>query len=187
MDYSLERCWILCTIEFLEESMRSQKRRSGVSENTERERKEGLWLSELKAERERAGLTQRELVEASGVSRGTLVKLETGRRPTQSRTAKKLAEALGVSIRRLAGEEELLGGVLGFRGEGVPEPGAPRTLRKAMEDDYLRVYVGDRSEEEVVAEARQWYRLMQAARANAEAGAFGEDTDLGEDTEEKVD
>lgn len=128
------------------------------------DKSEGLWLSELKAERMRAGLTQVELVKESGVSRGTLVRLETGRRPAQSRTARKLAEALGVSIRRLAGEEE---SIVPAADEGLTEPGAPQP-HGTEEDDYLHVYVSGRTEEEVIEEARRWYRHMtRPARAQA--------------------
>lgn len=152
-----------------------------TEESTRSKKREGLWLTELKAERMREGLTQKELVEMAGVSRGTLVRIETGKRAAQSKTARKLAEALGVSIRRLAGEEEFIVPEPPAD-EGLPEPGAPQAPREAIEGEYLTVFVGDRSEDEVLTEVRRWYRLIRAARANTEASTWGgqpEPEDLG--------
>ena len=63
----------------------------------------GIPLANLRRERQRAGLTLRELAEISGVKYTTISELENGRRGAQGRTVRKLAEALGVSTRDLVG------------------------------------------------------------------------------------
>ena len=53
----------------------------------------------IKEARERAGMTQTELAEKSGVSRSIINQLETGKRDvTSSKTLVKIASALGVNI-----------------------------------------------------------------------------------------
>lgn len=61
-------------------------------------------LPNLKLARHRAGLSQRELAERSGVSRVSLGKLERGQTVARPTTARKLAEALGVNVAALAGQ-----------------------------------------------------------------------------------
>jgi transcriptional regulator with XRE-family HTH domain len=62
-------------------------------------------IPNLKALRQRALLTQRELAEKSGVTMVTIARAETGH-DVQFSTVKKLGEALGVNPRELlAGEE----------------------------------------------------------------------------------
>jgi transcriptional regulator with XRE-family HTH domain len=60
-----------------------------------------LKLTRLKETRELAGLSQDELAETSGVARATVADLELAKRVAQPRTARRLAEALGVEIRDL--------------------------------------------------------------------------------------
>ena len=50
------------------------------------------WLGEL---HKRAGMSQRDLAETAGVSRGTVYSLENGLRGAYPRTQRKLAAALG--------------------------------------------------------------------------------------------
>jgi transcriptional regulator with XRE-family HTH domain len=53
-------------------------------------------LRKLREQREDKYLSVRELAEKAGVSKSTVVALETGRVRAQPRTLRKLAEALGV-------------------------------------------------------------------------------------------
>jgi transcriptional regulator with XRE-family HTH domain len=53
-------------------------------------------LSRLKVVRERKALTQEELARASGVSRPTIARIETGDTEPYPSTTRKLAQALGV-------------------------------------------------------------------------------------------
>jgi transcriptional regulator with XRE-family HTH domain len=57
----------------------------------------------LKALRERAGMTQTELADRAGVSVGTLRCWEQARRTMLFEAAVKVADALGVTLDRLAG------------------------------------------------------------------------------------
>jgi transcriptional regulator with XRE-family HTH domain len=63
-----------------------------------------LKLTRLKEARELAGLSQDELATTSGVARATVADLELGKRMAQPRTARRLAETLGVGIRELLEE-----------------------------------------------------------------------------------
>jgi transcriptional regulator with XRE-family HTH domain len=63
----------------------------------------GLVLANLKTLRLRSLLTQRELADKAGVSRGTVVRIEDGQ-PANVATVRKLAEALGVTAGDLTGE-----------------------------------------------------------------------------------
>jgi len=56
----------------------------------------GRRLTELRRIRERQALSQAELAERSGVSRATIVSLESGRAGAQYGTIRKIAQALGV-------------------------------------------------------------------------------------------
>jgi transcriptional regulator with XRE-family HTH domain len=69
-----------------------------------------LRLKRLKEARELAGLSQDELATASRTARATVADLELNKRTAQPRTARRLAEALGVQIRDLV--EEAVGKVL---------------------------------------------------------------------------
>lgn len=56
----------------------------------------------IKELREKKKLTQQELAEKSGVSRSLIISLETGARTvTTTSTIEKLADALGVPVKRL--------------------------------------------------------------------------------------
>lgn len=57
----------------------------------------GVLLPGLRAARQGAGLTQRELATRSGTGQGTVSKLETLRRGAYPRTIRKLSAALGVA------------------------------------------------------------------------------------------
>lgn len=57
----------------------------------------------LRRERERHGLSIRELEQKSGVSKNTISGLERGKRAAQGRTVRRLAGALEVEIRELVG------------------------------------------------------------------------------------
>lgn len=58
----------------------------------------------LRATRQKAGLTQRELAELAGVARGTVHRLETLERGCYPRTLRKLATAFGVAPAHLVSE-----------------------------------------------------------------------------------
>lgn len=58
--------------------------------------------AKIKEYRESVGMTQEELAEKSGVSRGTISALENGTaRATMTTTLIKLAEALGTTVERI--------------------------------------------------------------------------------------
>lgn len=63
----------------------------------------GIPLPYLRRERQRHGLSMRELEAKSGVSKNTISGLESGERAAQGRTVRRLAETLGVDIERLVG------------------------------------------------------------------------------------
>lgn len=66
-----------------------------------RARGKGIMLLGLRREREDAGYALRELGELANVPAATISKLELGHRGAQGRTARALAEALGVSVKDL--------------------------------------------------------------------------------------
>lgn len=68
-----------------------------------RKRGRGIMLPNLKRERERRGMSLRDLEAESGVVRSTINRLENLDHGAQGRTVRKLAEALGVSTRELVG------------------------------------------------------------------------------------
>ena len=72
-----------------------------------RTRGKGIMLPGLKRAREDAGLSLRELEAATnrGVYASTISDLENQRRGAQPRTARKLAETLGVTVKDLRSEE----------------------------------------------------------------------------------
>lgn len=62
----------------------------------------------IKEHREALGLTQDQLSEASGVSRGTISALENGTvRATTTKTLLKIAQALGVTVDQIFFEESV--------------------------------------------------------------------------------
>jgi transcriptional regulator with XRE-family HTH domain len=65
-------------------------------------------LETLRHIREQAGLSQPELSEISGVAQGTISDIELGKRKPRGRTLRKLAQALGVQVTDLLGENESL-------------------------------------------------------------------------------
>lgn len=58
-------------------------------------------VSALTIWRERAGLTQKALAAASGVSQSYVNEIEAGKKPGSTATLAKIAKALGISIERL--------------------------------------------------------------------------------------
>lgn len=62
-------------------------------------------LTKLRSVRELKALSQNELAERANVSRGTIQRVEAGE-DSHPRTARKLAEALGVEPAELMGAEE---------------------------------------------------------------------------------
>jgi DNA-binding XRE family transcriptional regulator len=58
-------------------------------------------LPGLRQARQRSGLTQRELGELAGVSKGTIFELEVGRRGAYPRTVRRLAKALDTEVEDL--------------------------------------------------------------------------------------
>lgn len=94
----------------------------------------------LRSLRERAGLTQTELAQRSGVEQTVISRVESGRTKSPSvSTMRALADALGVSLARLTGGEAL----------GSDAPRAPisdelvRALFRAMHPDRYSVLVFD--------------------------------------------
>lgn len=74
-------------------------------ETTERKvRGTGIVMRNLKYHRERAGFSQRDLEQASGVGHARISNLETGTSGAQGRTVRRLAAALGVSTAELVGD-----------------------------------------------------------------------------------
>jgi transcriptional regulator with XRE-family HTH domain len=65
-------------------------------------------LEILRHIREQVGLSQPELSEISGVAQGTISDIELGKRKPRGRTLRKLAQALGVQVTDLLGENESL-------------------------------------------------------------------------------
>lgn len=63
-------------------------------------------LPELRRLRIRQALSQAELAERAGLSRHTIIAIETGRTGAQYTTIRSLAEALGVEPAALMGPEE---------------------------------------------------------------------------------
>lgn len=62
----------------------------------------------IKEHRESLGMTQEQLSEASGVSRGTIVALENGTaRATTTKTLLKIARAMGVTVDQIFFEEDV--------------------------------------------------------------------------------
>ena len=66
--------------------------------------------TQLKAWREKQGLTVRKLGELSGVHYVSIVKMEAGRLDPQLSTLLKLCQALRVSLSQLVGEQSKKGG-----------------------------------------------------------------------------
>lgn len=65
-----------------------------------------MWLPGLARVREERGLSIRELADEAGVSPDTVWRLETLRRAAEPKTRRKIAEALGTTIRELRRIEE---------------------------------------------------------------------------------
>lgn len=64
----------------------------------------GRLVKRLQELREERAYSQRALAEASGVSAGTILRLEKGQRAAYPMTVRKLAQALGVTPRELYGD-----------------------------------------------------------------------------------
>jgi DNA-binding XRE family transcriptional regulator len=64
----------------------------------------GAIALKLRALREERALTQKQAAELAGVSRGTLIELESGKRGPYMPTVTKLARAYGVPFEELVGE-----------------------------------------------------------------------------------
>jgi transcriptional regulator with XRE-family HTH domain len=63
-------------------------------------------LERLRQIRERAGYSQQDLADESGVSQHTISEIELGRRKPQGRTLRKLAQVLGVEVADLYGDPD---------------------------------------------------------------------------------
>src|SRR5215204_504068 len=68
-----------------------------------RRRRKAMHLAQLRAVRERYPLTQGELAEKAGLTRGTIGALERGTAQARPSTARRLAQALGVAPAELVG------------------------------------------------------------------------------------
>ena len=73
-------------------------------ENVAGDLKRSIPLPGLRAARQRAALTQRELGTLAGVAKGTVFELEVGRRGAYPRTVRRLAKALQTEISKLVEE-----------------------------------------------------------------------------------
>lgn len=73
---------------------------------------EGLTMTfarKVKEEREKLGINQKQLVEASDISQATISRIESGRmEQLKSRTLKRLADALGVTVDYLVQDDRPL-------------------------------------------------------------------------------
>jgi DNA-binding XRE family transcriptional regulator len=78
--------------------------RTTPEENVPGDLKRSVPLPGLRAARQRAALTQRELGELAGASKGTIWELEVGRRGAYPRTVRRLARALETEVADLVGE-----------------------------------------------------------------------------------
>ena len=126
---------------------------------------------QLREIRERATLTQEELAERSGVGRATIAGLEAGRRRAQSKTVRKLAEALGVD------QAELYGGIRPLQISGL---GPLTTIYEHTRDGWWVVSVpeipGAVSQGKTREEAREMIQdairmLLEVRREDAEREA----------------
>jgi transcriptional regulator with XRE-family HTH domain len=75
-----------------------------LNEKTTSGHNRSVLLPGLRQVRQTSGLTQRELGELAGVSKGTIWELETGRRGAYPRTIRRLAKALETEISTLVKE-----------------------------------------------------------------------------------
>ena len=125
-------------------------------------------MTRLRELREGAILTQEELARRSGVGRATIAGLESGRRRAQSKTALKLAEALGVDPAALYGK---------FPRLDLPEFGPLTTIYERTHDGWWVVSVpeipGAHSQGKSREEAREMIQdavrlLMEVRREDAE-------------------
>lgn len=127
----------------------------------------GERVSELRRER---GLSQRQLADMAGLGRDAVLRLEHNRSKARKATIMAVARTLGVSYSELVGEdaEESFQHVMASPpiASSPPEQSEHEEPFGVQEEDpnYLTVYVGDRSEEEVLKEVRQRYRQMRALR-----------------------
>ena len=88
----------------------------------------------LKALRQKQSLNQKSLSALSGVSQATISRIETGRvRQLRSSALKNLADALGVSVEFLMGDNEILANIPSAAPAIGSIPGVP-----AMRGDYFR-------------------------------------------------
>jgi DNA-binding XRE family transcriptional regulator len=78
--------------------------RTTPQENVPGDLKRSVPLPGLRAARQRLALTQRELGELAGASKGTIWELEVGRRGAYPRTVRRLARALETEVADLVGE-----------------------------------------------------------------------------------
>jgi DNA-binding XRE family transcriptional regulator len=78
--------------------------RTTPEENVAGDLKRSVPLPGLRAARQRLALTQRELGELAGASKGTIWELEVGRRGAYPRTVRRLARALETEVADLVGE-----------------------------------------------------------------------------------
>ncbi len=80
----------------VQEKRRKEEPTIGTSSNR------SIPLPGLRAARQKQGYTQRGLAQRAGVGPSTVAELETGRRGAYPRTARRLADGLGTSVKDLA-------------------------------------------------------------------------------------
>lgn len=130
-------------------------------------------MPRLREIRERASLTQHELAQKSGVGRATIASLEVGHRRAQPKTARKLAEALGVAPAELYGRA---------RPAEIPGVGPLTTVYEHTDDGWWVVSVpeipGAVSQGRTREEAREMIQdavrmLLEVRREDAERESAG--------------
>jgi transcriptional regulator with XRE-family HTH domain len=95
----------------------------------------------LRALRERAALSQKDLAKLSGVARATIADLEAGKRPARPSTLRKVAQGLGVEVTDL------------YEGPEVPRMSAPPS--------QATLFNGQAEEERCIAYLRAWRVFLE--------------------------
>jgi transcriptional regulator with XRE-family HTH domain len=97
----------------------------------------------LRALRERAALSQKDLAELSGVARATIADLETGKRPARPSTLRKVAQGLGVEVTDL------------YEGPEVPR------MWMSVPPSQATLFNGQAEEERCIAYLRAWRVFLE--------------------------
>ena len=72
----------------------------------ENNKREVMYLKEIKNSRKRKGITQEQLAKLTGLSRNTIINFENDRRNPRVKDLRKIAKALSVPIEQLISDSE---------------------------------------------------------------------------------